>query len=62
MFLRMYQQVMLGAAPKEEFRELSVKEGFILLYIITIIIYFGVNSGPVADLVRPAVDQIIANI
>ncbi len=62
MFLRMYQQVMLGAAPKEEFRELSVKEGFILLYIITIIIYFGVNSGPIADLVRPAVDQIIANI
>lgn len=62
MFLRMYQQVMLGAVPKEEFRELSVKEGFILLYIITIIIYFGVNSGPIADLVRPAVDQIIANI
>lgn len=62
MFLRMFQQVMLGTATKENFRELSVKEGFILLYIIAIIIYFGVNSGPIADLVKPAVDQIMINL
>lgn len=62
MFLRMFQQVMLGPETKEPFRELSIKEGFIFIYIIIIIIYFGINSGPVADLVRPTVEEIMMNL
>ena len=62
MFLRMFQQVMFGAESKDHFRELSVKEGFIFIYIVSIIIFFGINSGPVADLVRPAVEEIMVNL
>lgn len=61
-FLKMYQQVALGEHPKEEFRELSIKEGFIFIFIIAIIIYFGINSAPVSDLIKPSVEEIMINL
>lgn len=59
-FLKMYQSVMLGKETTEEFRELSIKEGFIFIVIISVIIYYGINSTPVSDLIKPAVDEIVA--
>lgn len=60
-FLKMFQHTMLGKETKEEFRELTIKEGFVFAIIIGIIIFFGVYSSPVADLVMPAVDEILVN-
>lgn len=62
MFLRMYQQVMLGKATADSFADLSIKEGFILAIITGIIIFFGLYSVPVTELIDLSVKEILANI
>lgn len=61
-FLRMYQYTMLGKETNEEFRDLSIKEGFIFAVIIAVIVFFGIYSSPVSDLVKPVVDEILVNL
>lgn len=61
-FLRMYQHTMLGKETNEEFSDLSIKEGFVFVAIVAVLILFGVYAAPVSDLVEPAVNEILANI
>lgn len=61
-FLRMYQKVILGPEPKEAFVDFTVKEGFIFVTLAAVIIFFGIYSTPVANLVEPTVREILVNL
>lgn len=61
MFLRMYQSVMLGEETEEMFADLTVKEGIIFTVISVVIIFFGIYSTPVANLIEPTVREIMLN-
>ena len=56
--LRMFQYVMLGEASKSPFRDLSHTETIVFSLIVIVIIFFGIYSTPIADLVSPSLHQI----
>ena len=57
--LRMYQHVFLGEPSKTPFRDLSITEITVFTLIAVILIFFGVYSKPVADLIAPSLQEIV---
>ncbi|WP_165041555.1 NuoM family protein [Dysgonomonas sp. ZJ709] len=60
--LRMYQYVMLGETTKTPFRDLTISEGIVFGLLIAVIIFFGIYSKPVAELVSPSLQEIVTYI
>ena len=59
-----YQRV-FHAEPDEEnkkFRELSLKEGLVLLPFLGVIVFMGVYPKPVLDRIEPSVDALITHV
>ncbi|WP_165021284.1 NuoM family protein [Dysgonomonas sp. ZJ279] len=60
--LRMYQYVMLSETTKTPFRDLTISEGIVFGLLIAVIIFFGIYSKPVAELVSPSLQEIVTYI
>lgn len=60
--LRMYQYVMLGEASKTPFRDLSHTEIIVFSLIVVVLVFFGIYSTPIADLVSPSLREIVTYI
>lgn len=60
--LRMFQYVMLGEASKTPFRDLSYTEIIVFTMIAAVLIFFGIYSTPIADLVSPSLHEIATYI
>ncbi|NDW08925.1 NuoM family protein [Dysgonomonas sp. 520] len=61
--LRMYQQVMLGEWTfKGAFKDLTLNEGFIFIILIAVVLFFGIYSKPIVEIVTPALQEILVYI
>lgn len=60
--LRMYQNVMLGEPSKIKFIDLSYTELFLMGVIIVVVLFFGVYSTPIVDLISPSINEIVTSI
>lgn len=60
--LRMYQQVMLGEASMKHFADLKKDEMLIFIFVVLVLLFFGVYSKPVVDLVSPSLNEILMYI
>ena len=62
--LRMYQKVMLGplASEKASFTDINLHETVILGTIILALLFFGIYSKPVTELIAPSIDEILTYI
>ncbi len=60
--LRMYQQVMLGPPQESKFKDLGVNESIVFALIMAVILFFGVYTMPISELVAPSVHEIINSI
>ncbi len=61
LMLRMYQHVMLGA-PQRSFADLKPGEFMVFLALAVILLFFGVYSTPITELVTPALNEILSLI
>ena len=62
--LWLYRRVVFGTLDKEALKsmlDLSTREKWILYPLIVLVIYFGVNPGPVFDVTQASVDNLINN-
>jgi len=59
-----YQRVFHGEPDEEnkKFRELSLKEGMVLLPFLGVIVFMGVYPKPVLDRIEPTVDALITHV
>lgn len=60
--LRMYQQVMLGEASMKPFADLTKNESLIFIIVVLVLLFFGVYSKPVVDLLSPSLNEILMYI
>lgn len=60
--LRMYQYVMLGNKSNESFIDLTANEILVFVLLGAILIFFGIYSKPVVDLVSPSLQEIMMYI
>lgn len=60
--LRMYQYVMLGEPSKKPFRDLSITESFVFTLLVVIILFFGIYSKPIVELISPSLHEIVMYI
>jgi NADH-quinone oxidoreductase subunit M len=60
--LKMYQQVMLGETNTKVFTDVTFKEGFALVLIITVLFFFGMYPKPITDLITPSLENILTHI
>lgn len=60
--LRMFQHVMLGTPAKKPFRDLSRTEIVVFSMFIIVLIFFGVYTKPVTDLITNSVTEIVGYI
>jgi NADH-quinone oxidoreductase subunit M len=60
--LRMYQHVMLGESPKVAFADLTFNEGIIFVLLVAVLLFFGIYSKPIVDLVSPSLNEILTYI
>lgn len=61
LMLRMYQHVMLGE-PKGTFADLNKSEFIVFLILSLIMLFFGIYSTPISDLVEPSLKEILTYI
>jgi NADH-quinone oxidoreductase subunit M len=59
-----YQRVFHGEVDDDNrsFREMSVREGLVLLVFIGLIVFIGVFPKPLLDRIEPSVDRLIAHV
>jgi NADH-quinone oxidoreductase subunit M len=60
--LRMFQQVVLGERNAKPFSDITFNEGFVLVIIIAVLLFFGLYPKPIADFVTPELDTILVYI
>jgi NADH-quinone oxidoreductase subunit M len=60
--LRMYQQVMLGETNRREFADVTVAEGFAMIGLIGLLLFFGLYPKPLTDLIGPSINEIVVSI
>lgn len=57
--LRMYQQVMLGKPQTTPFKDTTVNETIVFGILMVVILFFGVYTKPVSDLIAPSLQEIV---
>jgi len=60
--LRMFQEVMLGDKNEKLFADVNFNEGFTMVVIIGVLLFFGLYPKPIIDLITPSLQQILAVI
>ncbi|MEN9918051.1 MAG: hypothetical protein RL662_487 [Bacteroidota bacterium] len=60
--LQMYQHVMLGATSKKPFTDLNLIEGLVFGILIAVLLFFGIYSKPIVDIVSPSLQEILVHI
>ena len=61
--LRMFQHSMLGeSSDNNSFADLTFSEGFIFVLLIAVVLFFGVYSKPIVDIVSPSLHEILMYI
>ena len=60
--LRMFQNVMLGETNPRTFTDVTLNEGLSLVFIIAVLLFFGLYPKPITDLIAPSIEQIFNNI
>jgi NADH-quinone oxidoreductase subunit M len=60
--LKMFQHVMLGEANTKVFKTITVNEIIVFAVIIVVLLFFGLFSKPIIDLVTPALQEIVFKI
>ena len=60
--LRMFQKVMLGDKNEKLFADVNFNEGFSMVVIIAVLLFFGLYPKPIVDLITPSLQQILAVI
>ncbi|MFM9987479.1 NuoM family protein [Flavobacterium sp.] len=60
--LKMFQHVMLGEANAKVFKTITVNEMIVFVVIIVVLLFFGLFSKPITDLVTPALQEIVFKI
>ncbi|MFC6097135.1 NuoM family protein [Flavobacterium qiangtangense] len=60
--LRMFQKVMLGDKNEKIFADVNFNEGFTMVIIIAVLLFFGLYPKPIVDLITPSLEQILAVI
>lgn len=58
LMLRTFQHVMLGE-PSKSFRDLTMSEFLVFFALSLILLFFGVYSTPITDLITPVLNQIL---
>ena len=60
--LKMFQHVMLGKTNKMVFQDLTLSETVTFILIIAVLLFFGMYSKPISDLVSPAIQDVLSVI
>ena len=60
--LRMYQYVMLGETTKKPFADLKWDESLVFILLTAVILFFGIYSKPIVDIVSPSLHEILMYI
>lgn len=60
--LRMYQHVMLGDKTYPSFSDLTVNETIVFVLLTVVIIFFGIYSKPIVEIVTPSLQEIVMYI
>ncbi len=60
--LRMYQYVMLGENKHTSFSDLTINETLVFVLLAIVLIFFGIYSKPIVDLVSPSLQEIMMYI
>ncbi|WP_395043449.1 NuoM family protein [Flavobacterium sp.] len=60
--LKMFQNVMLGETNVKVFADVTTNEIITLVIIIGFLLFFGLYSKPISDLVKPAINDILIHI
>lgn len=55
--LRMFQQVMLGEKNTKFFADVTFSEGFVMVLIIGVLLFFGLYPQPIVDFVTPELER-----
>lgn len=57
--LKMFQHVMLGNKNDSEFSVLTKNEITVFIIIVSLLLFFGIHTQPITDLVSPAIKEIL---
>lgn len=60
--LKLYQNSMLGETNVKIFKDVTFSEGFVMVSIIGLIMFFGLYPKPLTDLITPSLEVIILKI
>ena len=60
--LKMFQHVMLGEANAKVFQSITTNETIVFVVIIVVLLFFGLFSKPITDLITPALQEIVLKI
>ena len=60
--LKMFQHVMLGEANAKVFKSITLNETIVFVVIIAVLLFFGLFSKSITDLVTPALQEIVFKI
>jgi NADH-quinone oxidoreductase subunit M len=60
--LRMFQHVMLGETNTKVFAEVTISEAITMIVIIAFLIFYGIYSKPITDLITPSMQEIFKTI
>ncbi|EOG6905374.1 NuoM family protein [Flavobacterium psychrophilum] len=60
--LKMFQHVMLGEANAKTFKSITANESIVFVVIIVVLLFFGLFSKPITDLVTPGLQEILLKI
>jgi NADH-quinone oxidoreductase subunit M len=60
--LRMFQHVMLGETNTKVFAEVTISEAITMIVIIAFLIFYGIYSKPISDLIEPSIQEIFKTI
>ncbi len=60
--LRMFQRTMLGPVNPLPFAEVTTSEGITMVFIIGVLLFFGLFPQPIIDLITPPLRDILTNI
>lgn len=59
---KMYQNVMLGESNTKPFADVTFNEGLSMVFIIGVLLFFGMYPKPIIELITPSLTQIINDI
>jgi len=60
--LKLYQHSMLGETNTKIFKDITFSEGFVMVTIIGVIMFFGLYPKPLTDLITPSLEAIVSKI